>query len=222
MVETAYAIDQTALRESSAVSHSDVQPALDRLDPAAWQGSRDRTTKLQDIVSSLEGSTPLLKHALETAAAFDHDTIDLPGPTGESNRLTLHPRGTVLCLGPDTELAMAQVLRTLAVGGVAVLIVPDANSAVEPLLETSMPVAALDGLLELASLETLSGFAAVASAADERSLRAIRMSLATRNGEIIPLITEVVAPHRYIVERHLCVDTTAAGGNASLLAEAGE
>tara|TARA_A100001037_G_scaffold264370_1_gene255172 strand:- start:2799 stop:3002 length:204 start_codon:yes stop_codon:yes gene_type:complete len=58
--------------------------------------------------------------------------------------------------------------------------------------------------------------------ADEMSLRAIRMSLATRNGEIIPLITEVVAPHRYIVERHLCVDTTAAGGNTSLLAEAGE
>src|SRR5690606_12637623 len=27
-------------------------------------------------------------------------TRDLPGPTGESNRLTLHPRAPLLCLGP--------------------------------------------------------------------------------------------------------------------------
>lgn len=31
--------------------------------------------------------------------------FDLPGPTGESNRLSYHPRGTVLCLGPTPEQA---------------------------------------------------------------------------------------------------------------------
>lgn len=215
-------IQRTSPHESSAVSYSEVQAALDGLDPAAWQNSRDRATKLQDIVSSLEGSTPLLKHAFETVAAFDHDTIDLPGPTGESNRLTLHPRGTVLCLGPSAELARAQALQALAVGCAVVLIAPGATKTGEPLLEIPIPVATLDGHLEPVSLETLSNFAAVASAADETSLRAFRMSLAMRDGQIIPLITEVVAPHRYVVERHLCVDTTAAGGNASLLAQAGE
>ena len=34
--------------------------------------------------------------ALETVL----NTLELPGPTGESNRLSLHPRGRILCLGP--------------------------------------------------------------------------------------------------------------------------
>ena len=54
------------------------------------------------------------------------------------------------------------------------------------------------------------------------TLRALRIALAARDGEIVPLITEAIAPHRYLVERHLCIDTTAAGGNASLLAAAGD
>jgi RHH-type proline utilization regulon transcriptional repressor/proline dehydrogenase/delta 1-pyrroline-5-carboxylate dehydrogenase len=37
----------------------------------------------------------------------------------------------------------------------------------------------------------------------------------------LPLVSETADPQRYTMERHLCVDTTAAGGNASLIA-AGE
>ena len=37
-------------------------------------------------------------------------------------------------------------------------------------------------------------------------------------GPIVPLETQTISPERYVVERHLCIDTTAAGGNASLLA----
>ncbi len=47
---------------------------------------------------------------------------------------------------------------------------------------------------------------------------ALRIALSRRDGPIIPLETQTVAPERYVVERHLCIDTTAAGGNASLLA----
>jgi len=46
------------------------------------------------------------------------------------------------------------------------------------------------------------------------------MALAGRSGPIVPLETTVIAPEGYVVERHLCIDTTAAGGNASLLAAA--
>ena len=49
-------------------------------------------------------------------------------------------------------------------------------------------------------------------------LRALRRALAARPGAIVPLETAPVAPERYAAERHLCIDTTAAGGNASLLA----
>jgi RHH-type proline utilization regulon transcriptional repressor/proline dehydrogenase/delta 1-pyrroline-5-carboxylate dehydrogenase len=37
----------------------------------------------------------------------------------------------------------------------------------------------------------------------------------------VPLVTEVLYPAAYAHERSVCVDTTAAGGNASLLAGAG-
>jgi RHH-type proline utilization regulon transcriptional repressor/proline dehydrogenase/delta 1-pyrroline-5-carboxylate dehydrogenase len=42
--------------------------------------------------------------------------------------------------------------------------------------------------------------------------------LARRAGPIIPLITEEPDLSFVIHERHICVDTTAAGGNAKLLA----
>ena len=50
-------------------------------------------------------------------------------------------------------------------------------------------------------------------------LAAMRAALARRPGSIVALITEPAAPERYVLERHVCVDTTAAGGNASLLAQ---
>ena len=62
------------------------------------------------------------------------------------------------------------------------------------------------------------GFGTVAYAGPLAQARAIRQALARRDGEIKPLVTELLAPERYVLERVLCVDTTAAGGNASLLA----
>jgi RHH-type proline utilization regulon transcriptional repressor/proline dehydrogenase/delta 1-pyrroline-5-carboxylate dehydrogenase len=38
-----------------------------------------------------------------------------------------------------------------------------------------------------------------------------------RDGDLLPMINETV-PERFILERHLCVDTSAAGDNASLIA----
>jgi RHH-type proline utilization regulon transcriptional repressor/proline dehydrogenase/delta 1-pyrroline-5-carboxylate dehydrogenase len=48
----------------------------------------------------------------------------------------------------------------------------------------------------------------------------IRRVIAERSGPIVPLVAEVLNPAAYAHERAVCVDTTAAGGNASLLAGA--
>ena len=48
----------------------------------------------------------------------------------------------------------------------------------------------------------------------------MRQALAARDGPIVPLVTELINPVAYAHERSVCVDTTAAGGNASLLAGA--
>ena len=80
----------------------------------------------------------------------------------------------------------------------------------------------LDGQIEPDALASLAGIAAVACVADRDVLVTVRAALARRPGPILPLIAEPDAAERYVLERHLCVDTTAAGGNASLLAAAGE
>jgi RHH-type proline utilization regulon transcriptional repressor/proline dehydrogenase/delta 1-pyrroline-5-carboxylate dehydrogenase len=153
-----------------------------------------------------------------TMPGWDAAPETLPGPTGESNRLASHPRGKVLCLGPTAAAAFTQADEALATGNAALLIAPGVSASV---LRPGGSVAALDGVLDPASLTRLRGIDAVASYAGGEALRALRKALAARDGALIPLIAEPGQPERYTLERHVCVDTTAAGGNAALLAEAG-
>ena len=80
------------------------------------------------------------------------------------------------------------------------------------------PIVAIDGTVAADVLPELSEIAVVAAAGKSDWTRDLRVELSERAGPIIPLVTETVAPERYVLERHLCIDTTAAGGNASLLA----
>jgi RHH-type proline utilization regulon transcriptional repressor/proline dehydrogenase/delta 1-pyrroline-5-carboxylate dehydrogenase len=153
-----------------------------------------------------------------TMPGWDAAPETLPGPTGESNRLASHPRGKVLCLGPTAAAAFTQADEALAAGNAALLIAPGVSASV---LKPGGSVAALDGVLDPASLTRLRGIDAVARYAGGEALRALRKALAARDGALIPLIAEPGQPERYTLERHVCVDTTAAGGNAALLAEAG-
>jgi len=170
------------------------------------------------VQASLDGLTvPEWRTAPET----------LPGPTGESNRLASHPRGKVLCLGPTADAALAQAGEALKAGNAVLLVAPGASAsglklgASAPVLEPGGSVAALDGVLDPAALARLEGIDVVASYSGGAALRAIRQALAVRGGALIPLISEPGQAERYALERHVCVDTTAAGGNAALLADAG-
>ncbi|MDH3666047.1 MAG: bifunctional proline dehydrogenase/L-glutamate gamma-semialdehyde dehydrogenase PutA [Paracoccaceae bacterium] len=142
----------------------------------------------------------------------------LPGPTGESNRLATHPRGKVLCLGPSLTTAMTQADAALEAGNAALIVAPGASAWA---LAPGGAVAALNGVLAPKALANLTGIDAVASQAGAATLRQMRAALAVREGLIVPLITESSCPDRYCLERHVCVDTTAAGGNAALLSQAG-
>ena len=145
--------------------------------------------------------------------------LDLPGATGESNRLSFAPRGVVLCLGPWTAATKTQIATALDAGNAVVAVADGATAALESLVPDPR-VVLLDGQVDPESLATVDGIAAVACSAVHDVLAAIRAALARRPGPILPLITEPAAAERYVLERHVCVDTTAAGGNASLLAQA--
>lgn len=126
-------------------------------------------------------------------------SISLPGPTGESNQLSEYPKGVVLCLGPSQKDAQMQS-EIAKLNGCGVVEI--AGKVLDPQL-----------------LETLENIDAVVSFADDLTLRAYRKALSKRSGKLIPLCSELDLRERLRIERHICIDTTAAGGNATLLAE---
>ena len=70
----------------------------------------------------------------------------------------------------------------------------------------------IDGVLDPAALTTLTGIDAVAYEGEDAG--PVRRALAARAGPIIPV---VCAADEIVIERHLCIDTAAAGGNAQLM-----
>ncbi|WP_108816374.1 bifunctional proline dehydrogenase/L-glutamate gamma-semialdehyde dehydrogenase PutA [Loktanella sp. Alg231-35] len=130
----------------------------------------------------------------------DYPVTDLPGPTGESNRHSLHARGPILCMGPGATAAAEQAEAVTALGGIAV------NA---------------EGDLAPKALTTLTRLAGVIWWGDDDTGRAIETALSKREGPITALITGLPDKAHVLHERHVCIDTTAAGGNAALLAEVG-
>jgi RHH-type transcriptional regulator, proline utilization regulon repressor / proline dehydrogenase / delta 1-pyrroline-5-carboxylate dehydrogenase len=76
---------------------------------------------------------------------------------------------------------------------------------------------ALDGIVPSEFLARLTGVDAVICWSEIEDIRATRKALSERDGPLIPLITEEKSGHQCLVERHVCIDTTAAGANVSLL-----
>lgn len=135
------------------------------------------------------------------------DMQEMPGVTGEENRLTLWPRGTVLCLGPTLQDAVVQAGEARRMGCPTVTVVPGA-----------VGTDSIDGFLDRADLTDLAGIDVIALWSDDDDLRAARKALAVRQGKILSLVSSADLASYCLLERHTCIDTTAAGGNATLLA----
>jgi len=72
------------------------------------------------------------------------------------------------------------------------------------------------GALEADALTRLSGFSGAVYWGADAQIYA--QALAAREGPILPLVTGQPGRADVLHEKHLCVDTTASGGNAVLLA----
>ncbi|MEM7236387.1 MAG: bifunctional proline dehydrogenase/L-glutamate gamma-semialdehyde dehydrogenase PutA [Pseudomonadota bacterium] len=206
--------DEATAPAGPAVDPRALGRAVETLDARNWAARPDRVPVLRRALSASHG---LVRRALAATAAFDPGPYTLPGPTGESNRLSLSAKGTILCLGPTAEIALAQAAQALGAGCPTLIVAPGATDAAAPLIAAGAPVAAFDGTIDAEVLASLP-IAAVAAAPAQDWAGGLRRALATRPGAIVPLETEVIAPHRYYAERHICIDTTAAGGNAQLMA----
>lgn len=67
----------------------------------------------------------------DVPAPLDAHAEELPGPTGELNRLSNHARGVVLCLGPDKETALEQAAMALSQGNKVVVVAPGTQDTVD-------------------------------------------------------------------------------------------
>ncbi|CAM3330621.1 bifunctional proline dehydrogenase/L-glutamate gamma-semialdehyde dehydrogenase PutA [Paracoccus nototheniae] len=145
-----------------------------------------------------EDSVDRLTRALTAPPPAPAPTEQLmPGPTGELNRLQTLSRGPILCMGPGAAAAAAQADAITQGGGQAVV---------------------AQGALRADQMAKLPDLAGVLWWGDAATARALALALADRPGPLVALITALPDRAHLCHERHLCVDTTAAGGNAALLA----
>ena len=140
----------------------------------------------------------------------------LPGPTGEMNTLHHAPRGAVACLGNggsgDDPSLQRQISLALQSGNPIIL-----KSSPE-----TQKLAAGEGPITLADApESQPNLRAVLFDGDDGSLKALRRRLAAREGARVPVLRgNGDAPRWLCLERVVSEDTTASGGNTTLLAEA--
>jgi RHH-type proline utilization regulon transcriptional repressor/proline dehydrogenase/delta 1-pyrroline-5-carboxylate dehydrogenase len=210
-----------------------------RLAQLAWDARANRMAKLEAVAAALAPEMgEAVRDALRRVEALGPPSVELKGPTGEQNLLLLHGRGVVLCLGgggggggageearreADSALAVQAAL-AMAVGN-AVLLAEDGDpGSVEQILAACGKAGIPRGLIYAAAgpaeaLALVPELSAVAFSGDGEALWRLRIALADRPGARLPLIERLDDAERFITERVISVDTTAAGGNATLLAE---
>ncbi len=138
----------------------------------------------------------------------------LPGPTGEADTLTFHPRGAVACLADGLAALTAQAVAALATGNVALLPGNKAGRHIVAALPADSARLAADPAGEAVD-------AVLAELSADR-LVALRIRVAERPGAIVAVIAPD-GPFRYpawrlLAERSISINTAAAGGDAALLA----
>jgi RHH-type proline utilization regulon transcriptional repressor/proline dehydrogenase/delta 1-pyrroline-5-carboxylate dehydrogenase len=119
----------------------------------------------------------------------------LPGPTGERNSYALEPRGTVACLGPSAEERNRQAGLARSAGNTVVEGVPG-----EAEFDRLLAADAIDAVM-----------------VDGEMPREWRVALASKPGRRIPVVSSDGELAMLMSEWSVSEDTTASGGNASLL-----
>ncbi|WP_395345141.1 bifunctional proline dehydrogenase/L-glutamate gamma-semialdehyde dehydrogenase PutA [Ningiella sp. W23] len=154
----------------------------------------------------------------------------LPGPTGESNTLHLEPRG-ILVTFADKEVTfeywVLSIVTALATGNVVISVVSelffDEATAFKNKLETT---GAPDNIFQVAKLQHLqaliehSALSGVVIDSSTSRAAAIALALSKREGAILPMITAEYNDNmiqRLVSEKTISIDTTASGGNTSLM-----
>jgi RHH-type proline utilization regulon transcriptional repressor/proline dehydrogenase/delta 1-pyrroline-5-carboxylate dehydrogenase len=196
---------------------------------------REAGKTLPAALSEVREAVDFLRYYAARARAQFSGPIALPGPTGESNDLTLHGRGVFACISPwNFPLAIftGQVAGALAAGN-TVLAKPAeqtpliAAAAVRLLHRAGVPVDALhllpgDGPRIGNALFGDARLAGVAFTGSTEAATAINRALAARSGPIAALIAETGGQNAMIVDSTALPEQVARDVLASAFDSAGQ
>jgi len=162
------------------------------------------------------------------AVSSQSGATTLTGPTGELNQLMMEARGTVLCLQQNDNNIIASIRQIAAALLSGNRVIHASSSLFE--FDMGMQEAGIGQVYERVNLDSekalqkiLLAFElnAVAVCGPQGLAKLSDSILVSRPGALIPLIIETSGPtlmQRFVTEKVVSNDTTASGGNASLLA----
>lgn len=192
--------------------------------------------KLALLTGDANKAKRLFAHIIDQAAALDTVTR-MNGATGESNDLYLSARGKTMVIGTEnakTMVVLAQVIAALLTGNEVILHYPSQDEicieAVNILYQSgiSEDVISIANDSQTIILLHMNRLAQVAVAGTLTEVQHIAAELAKTDDILTQVIAvtdmdgcrEMLTPdylHRFVTERVKTVNTTAIGGNASLL-----
>jgi RHH-type transcriptional regulator, proline utilization regulon repressor / proline dehydrogenase / delta 1-pyrroline-5-carboxylate dehydrogenase len=205
------------------VSTPDLASILARAHQAQTLWAQGDRNDIVNIIARELGDEDFVSGEMAKSLAELTNKIALPGPTGEENTLRLVPRGVLLCCGGNAPTALVrQTLLALAAGNGVLLVQSPETRRIEEVAHTALKAAgksvSLVAIINPDALGVVMQSNIQGVVADGQIRASLAQSLATRTGAIIPLLSSTDDAYRYFHERTLTIDTTAAGGNASLLA----
>jgi RHH-type proline utilization regulon transcriptional repressor/proline dehydrogenase/delta 1-pyrroline-5-carboxylate dehydrogenase len=196
---------------------------------------REAGKTLPNALGEVREAVDFLRYYAMRAAEQFAEPVRLPGPTGESNELSLHGRGVFACISPwNFPLAIftGQVAGALAAGN-SVLAKPAeqtpliAAAAVRLLHEAGVPLSVLnllpgDGPRIGEVLFADPHLAGVAFTGSTDAANAINRALAARGGPIATLIAETGGQNAMIVDSTALPEQVARDALASAFDSSGQ
>lgn len=173
-------------------------------------------------------------YANEAESLMLHPRV-FQGYTGERNTLTLHPRGIIVCISPwnfPLAIFVGQIVAALVTGNVVIAKPAEqtpiiGHFAIRLLHESGVPkdvIQFLPGPGEVVGAALVSDLRvkAVIFTGSTQTANLIYQSLATRGGEIIPLIAETGGQNAMIVDSSALLEQVAVDVLTSAFGSAGQ
>ncbi|HAE90747.1 MAG TPA: bifunctional proline dehydrogenase/L-glutamate gamma-semialdehyde dehydrogenase [Idiomarina baltica] len=168
---------------------------------------------LQDGIDEVREAVDFCRYYAKEARKLMDGEIQLPGPTGEDNKLKLEGRGTFICISPwnfPLAIFVGQVVAALVTGN-SVIAKPAeqtgliAYRAVQLALEAGVPGNVLHFMpgsgAEVGSfLTSQEDIGGVCFTGSTYTAQAINRALAARTGPIVPLIAETGGQNAMLID----------------------